>query len=71
VRIAGLVLNVLGVLALWFGGVPYKEREKLFNVVEVEREKTVAIPPPVGAGMVAAGTAMLLMASFGGRRKKD
>jgi len=66
-RIAGLLLNALGVLSLWFGGVPYREREKVL-VVEVEVQKTVAIPPPVGAGMVAAGSALLLFASFRQRR---
>ena len=69
-RLAGLAFNLLGVLALWFGGVPYREREKVV-IFEVEREKTVAIPQPVGAGMVGVGTALLLAASFGRGRKKD
>jgi hypothetical protein len=71
-RIAGLLLNVLGVLSLWFGGVPYKTRE---NIVELgpikataEVEKKAEIPPPVGAGMVGVGTALLLAASFGRRK---
>ena len=66
-RILGIALNALGVLSLWFGGVPYTEREKVL-VVEVEVQKTLAIPQPVGAGLVAGGTALLLLA---GTRKKS
>lgn len=73
-RIAGLVLNLVGVLALWFGGVPYKERETMLEIgsfkATAEREKKVEIPQPVGAGCVAAGTALLLFASFG-KKKRD
>ena len=73
-RIFGLVLNTLGVLALWFGGVPYREKETFFKIGEleakVERDKKVEIPPPVGAGLVGAGSALLLFASLGGGRKK-
>jgi hypothetical protein len=67
----GLALNTLGVLALWFGGVPYREKEQLLGVVEIERQKTVSIPQPVGAGLVAGGSALLFFASFGGRKRKD
>lgn len=70
-RALGLLLNTLGVLSLWFGGVPYREREKLLGVVEVELEKTVSIPKPVGAGLVAGGTALLIFASMKGGRRRD
>ena len=32
-------------------------------------EKKAEIPPPVGAGLVAGGTALLVLASFGRRKK--
>ena len=75
-RIAGLLLNVLGVLALWFGGIPYRQRETLIDIgplkATTEVEKKAEIPPPVGAGLVGGGTALLLLASFrGGGRKRD
>jgi len=69
-KIAGIILNVLGVLALWFGGVPYKSRETVVQIggfkADMEVEKRAEIPPQVGAGAVALGTVLLL---FPVRRK--
>ena len=65
-RLLGLLLNAAGVAALWFGGVPYRTTEKVLDVgpihASAEVEKKAEIPPPVGAGMVAAGSALLLLA---------
>jgi len=72
-RILGVLLNVAGVLALLYGGIPYKQRETLIDLgplkATADVEKKAEIPPPVGAGLVAGGTALLLVASFGGRKK--
>ena len=72
-RIAGLVLNVLGVLSLWFGGVPYRTRETVLDIgplkATTEVDKRADIPPPVGAGLVGAGTALLLFATVKSRRR--
>jgi hypothetical protein len=66
-RIAGLLLNAAGVLLLWFGGIPYKSHEKLIELgpfrATTEVEKKAEVPPPVGASLVAVGSAMLLAAS--------
>ncbi|MFZ5471161.1 MAG: DUF3185 domain-containing protein [Myxococcota bacterium] len=71
-RIFGVLLNTLGVLALWFGGIPYTEQKKILDVGPLQAtaqvEKRVTVPPPVGAGLVGAGTLLLLL---GGGRKKS
>jgi hypothetical protein len=70
-RLVGLLLNAAGVAALWFGGVPYRTNEKIIDVgpihASAEVEKKAEIPPPVGAGLVAVGSALLLLAPM--RRK--
>jgi hypothetical protein len=71
-RLAGLLLNAAGVASLWFGGIPYKSNEKLLEIggfkATAEVEKKAEIPPPVGAGLVAAGSALLVAASFSRKR---
>ncbi|MBK7862024.1 MAG: DUF3185 domain-containing protein [Archangiaceae bacterium] len=72
-RIAGVVLNLLGVLSLWFGGVPYKTRETVLDIgplkATTEVEKKAEIPPPIGAGLVGGGTVLLLLAGLGSRKR--
>jgi len=66
-RIIGIVLIILGALALGYQGFSYVTRDKVADVgpvqVTAEREKTVWIPPVVGGAAVAAGAAMLLLGS--------
>jgi hypothetical protein len=66
--IAGMVLIVLGVVALLAGGFRYTRHEKVLDVgpveATVERHERVAIPPILGGLFVAAGVVLL----FVGRR---
>jgi hypothetical protein len=66
-RILAIVLIILGVLALCYGGFTYVTQEKVADVGPVqvtrEREKTVWVPPVLGAAAVVAGAAMLLLGS--------
>ena len=68
-RIAGLVLIGLGVLALIYGGIKYTTREKIIDVgpihASADVEKTQPIPPYIGAGAIGVGVVLLLV----GRRK--
>jgi hypothetical protein len=66
-RIIGIVLIILGALALGYQGFTYVTREKVADIgpvqVTAEREKTVWIPPIVGGAAVVTGAALLLLGS--------
>lgn len=70
-KLLGLVLVTLGVVALWFGGIPYKSNETVLKLgpleAKAELDRTLDIPKPVGAGLVGVGVLLLLIP--GGRRK--
>jgi len=67
VRIVGIVLVILGALALGYGGFTYITREKVVDAgpvqVTADREKTVWIPPVVGGIAVVGG--LILLATNG------
>ena len=61
----GIVLIVLGILALVYQGFTYTKREKVVDIGPIEasadREKHVPIPPIVGGVALAAGVALVAM----------
>ncbi len=63
-KIAGLVLIVLGVLGLLYGGIRYTTRETVVDVgpihIDADRERSIPIAPIAGAILVAAGAAVLM-----------
>ena len=65
-RILGIILAALGVLALLYGGFRYTTRDRLIDVgplkVDAERTHDVPVAPIAGGLMLAAGAALL----FGG-----
>lgn len=67
-RILGLVLVIIGVLGLAWGGITYvKDRDSLdlgVAKVTVEDKETIPIPPVVGVIALVAGGALLI-----GRRR--
>lgn len=69
-KVAGILLIVLGVLALAYGGFSYTKREKIVDLGPIqataETEETVPLPPILG-GLALAGGIVLLIA---GSRKK-
>lgn len=68
--ILGVVLIVLGVLALAYQGITYTTRETVLDIGPIEataeRQRTVPLPPILGAAAVAAGVIVL----FVGRRRR-
>ena len=67
--IIGIVLIVIGVIALAYGGITYTKREKVIDAgplqVSADREKTIPLPPILG-GLCLVGGIVLVLA---GNRK--
>jgi len=57
--IVGILLMVLGVLSLGYYGFNYTSREKIIDAgpiqISADTQKTVSIPPVIGALLLAAG----------------
>lgn len=63
-KLMGVVLIVLGVVALAYGGISYTRREKVVDIgpIEATAEKRETIPlPPLLGGLALAGGVVLLI----------
>ena len=62
-KTAGLVLIVIGAIALIWGGITYTTRDKVVDVgslhASVEKEHHVPLPPIAGAVLLVAGFALV------------
>jgi len=71
IAVAGLVLLVLGVVALAYQGFTYTSRETVIDIGPItataDRQKTLPIPPVLGILAVAGGVALLVV----GARKRS
>jgi uncharacterized membrane protein HdeD (DUF308 family) len=60
----GVVLIVLGVLALVYQGISYTKRDTIIDIGPVhataERQKTLPLPPILGALMLVGGIVMVV-----------
>ena len=69
-KIVGIILIVLGVVALIFQGITYTTREKVIDLGPIEataeQKKTIPLPPVLG-GIALVGGIVLLLA--GGRKR--
>ena len=65
IMILGVVLIILGVVALAWQGITYTKKEKVVEIgplkVEAEREKTIPLPPILGGVAVAAGVVLVVV----------
>jgi uncharacterized membrane protein HdeD (DUF308 family) len=63
-KLLGIILIVLGVLALVYQGIQYTTREKLIDIgplkVSADSKKTIPLPPIVGGIALVAGIALVL-----------
>ena len=64
-KLLGIILIVLGVLALAYQGIRYTTREKVIDIgplnVTATEKKTIPLPPIVGGAAVVAGIVLILM----------
>ena len=69
IKMAGVVLIVLGILALVYQQFNYKETKQVAQIgsltIQDKETKTVPLPPIVGGVFIAAGVAALFI---GGRK---
>ena len=69
IKLIGVALIVLGVIALVYQGITYTSKEKVIDIgpfkAEVNREKTIPLSPVLGVVALAGGIGVLL---FAGRR---
>ncbi len=64
ITIIGVILIVLGVVALAYQGITYTTNEKVVDLgplkVEAKREKTIPLPPVLGGLALVAGVVLVI-----------
>lgn len=69
-RIAGIILIILGIIGLVYGGITYTRRRDTVSIgpitATVKQRETLPISPVVGAIALVAGIGLLVV---GGRRR--
>jgi uncharacterized membrane protein len=67
VTVVGIILIVLGVVALAYEGITYTTSEKVVDLgplqVEAKRERTIPLPPLLGGLALAGGIVLLIVGS--------
>ena len=65
--VIGIILIVLGAIALAYQGITYTSKEKVVDLgplkVEAKREKTIPLPPALGGVAVVVGVVLLIASS--------
>jgi len=65
VKLIGILLIVLGIVALVLGGISYTTREKVLDIGPItatqEKHKTIPLSPIVGIASLAGGIALLVV----------
>jgi hypothetical protein len=64
-KIAAIVLIVIGVIALAYGGITYTREKKVLDLGPVEAttktRETIPLPPVLGIAAIAGGITLLLV----------
>ena len=65
--IVGVILIVLGAVALAYQGITYTSREKVVDLgplkVEANKEKTIPLPPLLGALLLVGGVVLVAVSA--------
>jgi uncharacterized membrane protein YidH (DUF202 family) len=65
--VVGVLLIVLGVFALAYGGFTYTKKENVINLGPIQAtadtQKTVPLPPILGGAALVAGVVLLVLSS--------
>jgi hypothetical protein len=65
VTIVGVILIILGVVALAYQGITYTKSEKVVDLgplkVEAKREKTIPLPPVLGGLALVGGIVLVIV----------
>jgi uncharacterized membrane protein YidH (DUF202 family) len=67
-KVVGLLLVIVGVVALLYSGVTYTRREKIVDLgpVQIEKKTTERIPiPPIVGGLALVGGIVLVLSNRG------
>jgi len=66
-KLAAIVLIVVGVIALAYGGISYTKEKKVLDIGPIEattkEQKTIPLPPVLGVAAIAGGVALLLVSA--------
>ena len=64
-KIAAIVLIVVGVIALAYGGISYTREKKVLDIGPLEAttktRETIPLPPVLGVAAIAGGVVLLLV----------
>ncbi len=64
-KFVGIILIVLGILALVYQGIQYTTREKILDIgslkVTADKKRTIPLPPIVGGVALVAGIVMIVL----------
>ncbi len=67
VKTIGIILIILGIVALVFGGITYTKKEKVIDLGPIEataeEKKTIPLPPVLGAISLIGGIILLVAGS--------
>lgn len=67
ISMAGILLVVLGALALAYQGITYTHREKVIDIGPIhataDEQRTIPVPPILGAIALIGGIALLVIGS--------
>ena len=65
--IVGVILIVLGIVALAYQGITYTTKEKVVDLgalkVEAQKEKTIPLPPLLGALLLVGGVVIVAISA--------